>query len=214
MGERKIIPYKCRSWRHEGECRLWRGAQDFTRIEEAMAKHSEWSHITLTYYQRGRSLSSKLFRDGVRCWAKMRKRIAYDHGPFKYIQTWEVTRKLWPHVHLAISNKDLFSNRGDDYKLAFDKTLGSMAVDCGFGREGWLKPLVDAESFAGYLCKLAKELTGGGKDYQVPVNAPKNFRRLRASVGLLPPAHKDPDITGILLKYPIVQEAQLPEVPL
>lgn len=41
---------------------------------------------------------------------------------------------------------------------------------------------------AGYLVKLARELTGSARKDQVPVDAPSHFRRLRASRGLLPAA--------------------------
>ena len=56
---------------------------------------------------------------------------------------------------------------------------------------------------AGYLTKLARELTGAGVKSQVPVNAPRHFRRIRASAKLLPPRKKNPDITGILHKMPL-----------
>jgi hypothetical protein len=56
---------------------------------------------------------------------------------------------------------------------------------------------------AGYLVKLTRELTGAGPKNQIPVNAPRHFRRLRASKGLLPPRKKNDHVTGALVKIPI-----------
>jgi len=50
---------------------------------------------------------------------------------------------------------------------------------------------------AAYTVKLAGEM---GKACQVPLNAPRHYRRLRASHGLLPPRPKNPDITGRLTR--------------
>lgn len=58
------------------------------------------------------------------------------------------------------------------------------------------------ERMAQYLRKKASELVGGGKkSYQIPINAPPRFRRLRASCKLLPPIHHNPDWTGELHLY-------------
>jgi hypothetical protein len=61
----------------------------------------------------------------------------------------------------------------------------------------------EANAMAGYLVKLARELTGAAVKDQVPVNAPSHFRRLRASQGLLPPPYKNPEITGALHLEPL-----------
>lgn len=197
-GEISYFPYKCRSWRHEGECRLWRGAQDFVRIRAGMEKEHFWSHVTLTFRQRNQDLSSKVFRLCLKSWSKLRKRIIRAYGDIRYIQTWEVHRSGWPHVHIALNNEELYLSKKKHPRTLFNDHLADHAGDCGFGPIGWLEPLRDQTAFAGYLCKLARELTGSGKSYQIPVNAPSHFRRIRASVRLLPPPHKDPDITGVL----------------
>lgn len=196
--ERCRVPFKCRSWRHEGDCRLWKGAQDFSRIKEAIESLDHWSHICLTYGQFGRTLTAKVFRGAIDQWAKLRKRLIREFGDIKYIQTWEVHRSGWPHVHIAISNVDIFNLATDKPRVNFRKLIRDHAVPCNFGFIGWLERLKSKAAMAGYLVKLARELTGRGKDFQIPVNAPHHFRRLRASVRLLPPVLKDPDISGVL----------------
>lgn len=213
-GDKIIIPYACRSWRHEGDCRQWCGAQDFERCRIGMEKHTFWLHVRMGFFQRRRRLDYRIFRSGLICWDKMRKRITRKFGPFKYIQTWEAHKSGWPHIHLAVSNATLFHLCTGKPEVDFQVLLGSHAVDCGFGREGWLEPLKSKTAFAGYLTKLANELTGGGKEYQVPVKAPMHFRRLRASVGLLPPRFKNEDMTGMLKRIPMPTDQENSLVPL
>ena len=66
------------------------------------------------------------------------------------------------------------------------------AERAGFGRISWAELLAPRSlgSMAGYLVKLARELTASGakKGDQTPLSAPRGFRRIRASVGMLPPA--------------------------
>jgi hypothetical protein len=194
----KIVPFKCRSWRHAGECRLWKGAQDFVRMKEAMEKYDYWSHVNLTFEQPVGKNMDYLFRKGKDLWAKLRKRLNRRLKPMKYIQTWEVHRSGVPHLHVALMSVKLFESAICDPWDNWEWLLQTDAVECGFGPVGWCERLDSKEAMAGYLGKLARELTEGGKEYQIPWNAPKNFRRLRASVRLLPPPVRNPDITGIL----------------
>lgn len=132
-------------------------------------------------------------------WSKLRKRLTRHFGDIKYIQTWEVHKSGYPHVHIAISNVKIYLECEKDAIRNFHRLMMEDAVACGFGRIGWLEPIRDEVAMAGYLGKLARELTGEKGNYQVPVDAPSRFRRLRASVRLLPPPIKNPDMTGCLL---------------
>jgi hypothetical protein len=192
------VPFRCRSWRHEGECRLFKGAQDFCRIRDAIAKYDYWLHVTLTHAQPKGIDPTKLFLDGKNKWAKLRKRCETDWAPMKYIQTWEIHRSGIPHIHIAFMSVKMFESAILDPIDNWRMLLQDDAVACGFGEIGWVERLHSRERMAGYLGRLARELTGKGKEYQIPVNAPKNFRRIRASVRLLPPVLKNPDITGTL----------------
>jgi hypothetical protein len=87
----------------------------------------------------------------------------------------------------------------DYFKLRYD-WFDPACRDVGFGFCKWAEPLKDKERMAGYVTKLGLELTGAHHKDQVPVNAPKNFRRIRASRGLLPKRFKDDTITGQLFK--------------
>lgn len=193
-----IVPYKCRSWRHEGECRLWRGAQDFVRIREGMQKLDDWTYIVLTFYQPPGADMKKMYKDGMRKWSALRKRIIRSHGKFKYVQTWERHDSGFPHVNLAISNREMWLQAIGEPEANFREYLMLPAFECGFGQVGWMEKLKSKDQMAGYLVKLARELTGAGIKNQIPTNAPKHFRRIRASQHTLPAVYRSIDVTGVL----------------
>ncbi len=69
-----------------------------------------------------------------------------------------------------------------------------MAVEVGFGYVINVETVRDNVQMAGYITKLSrqlsalpKEMTGASVKDQTPMMAPKHFRRIRASRGLLPP---------------------------
>jgi len=137
----------------------------------------------------------------------MRKRFVKEWGPIKYIQSWEVHKSGRPHVNVVISNQALHYAACNTPWCLKTEWLEPTLLEVGFGSICHMKPVYNREGMAGYLLKFLKELTGASKKGQIPVNAPKGFRRLRASKGLLPKRKKDPDWTGRLVKSP------LPETP-
>jgi hypothetical protein len=130
----------------------------------------------------------------------MRKRLVREFGDIKYIQTWERHKSGWPHVHLAISNVGIYKMCDNDKIINFERLMQAHATGSGFGPRGSCEPIRTAVQMAGYMTRKARELTGGGKEYQIPTNAPPHFRRLRASLGLLPPVLKNDEYTGELLE--------------
>jgi len=196
--DHKFFPFRCRSWRHEGECRLWKGAQDFVRIKEAMLARRHWSHLTLTYDPLDWPDRRKLFRLSVHHWSILRKRLVREYKDIKYIQTWEQHASGYLHVHIAISNREIWQMLGPDRKKNFFDYFQADAMAAGFGKQGTIDAIRSKGRMANYLTKKAKELIDGSVKGQLPLDAPPHFRRLRASVRLLPPVVKNEDITGAL----------------
>jgi len=102
-------------------------------------------------------------------------------------------------MNLIISNEEIYTQaRSNRKRLKFD-VLCPMAEAVGFGFWRWIDTMRDAGKTAHYMTKLAMELTGSVTKDQTPTNAPKHFRRLRASVGLLPKRFKDDTVTGMII---------------
>jgi len=204
-------PYRCRSWRHTGECAEWRARNDYARIVAGMATRDYWCHVVLTYHNwQGRDVQV-LWRQSLGNWARLRKRIGRIYGEYKYIQTWEVTRKGCPHCHMAVSCQRMHElceriPQGLDKPARdaigqhnFVTVMGEHAQACGFGERGYIEAIWGQEGFVRYLEKLKRELTMAASKSQLPLEAPRHFRRIRASVRLIPPPHKDERITGHLV---------------
>lgn len=196
--EMKAVPFRCKSWRHEGTCREWCGACDFLRVQQAISEHSHWTYLVLTYPDHHFANITELFLTGGAWWSKLRKRLQVAFGPFKYIQTWEVHKDWYPHVNVLISNEKLYQLALNERWEVKEEVIQPMAKACGFGIVLGVDPMRSQDGMAAYLSKLAMELTGGVTKKQVPVNAPRHFRRLRASVRLLPKRIKSETITGLL----------------
>lgn len=193
----KRVPYRCRSWRHEGDCRQWKGAQDFVRVAEAMSHEEEWTFLVLTFRQREWPDKSALYRAGVSLWSKLRKRFVYRWGPMKYVQTWERHAKGGPHVNVVCWNRRLWLATKRNWRKVRSEWLIPSATASGFGEVCWIEPIRNARAMAGYLNKCARELTGAGPKGQIPIDAPAHFRRIRASHHTLPPVERS-GLTGTL----------------
>lgn len=194
-GTSQHLPWACRSWRCQGECRRWKGAQDFARIAQAMEEREHWSYIVLGFAQADWKCVFDQYKAGLGMWAKLRKRFTRRWGKFAYIQTWERYQKGGAHLNLVVSSKALFEAIWQDYRPTRNLWLEPNAVACGFGYRTWLEPVIGEEGMAGYLGKLSRELTGAQNKSQVPDDAPHHFRRIRASRYTLPPTTHS-ELTG------------------
>lgn len=200
----KRVPFRCRSWRHPGECCLWKGAQDWTRVKEAISTRSDWTYIVLTYSQSDWQNWKDQYVASCQIFSALWKRLTRKFGRSQYIQTWERHQRGGLHCNVLIGNSTIFQSVRDDYTHFKRRWLRPNAVACGFGKINYATTFRKgtADSLAGYLTKLARELVGAGTKGQIPFDAPPHFRRLRASRGLLPPILKS-EMTGTLEQFPI-----------
>jgi hypothetical protein len=177
---------------------------DWWRVKQALEKRDDWVYIVLTFAQGGTEEERfKTYYLAGKCWDLLRKKLTWRYEVIAYIQTWERHKKGGCHANLVIGNPQICYQVEQDWKAWRRNTLIPLAVSSGFGPVAWVER-ADRKGgrLAGYLTKLANELTdSGGKD-QVPVDAPPHFRRIRASRGLLP-KKPDPDLTGELVRIPI-----------
>jgi len=196
--------YRCGSWRHDGECRYRKNAQDFARIRAAIENEGVESavYIVLTLDPKDWSDTYSEFKGLLRCWDLLRKRMQRKYGKIKYISVIEAHRSGRPHVNLIVFNDKLANAcSGEGWKGVRKNWLEPNAVASGYGMRTWVEPVRGSGSMAGYLIKSMAAETA--KPDQVPELAPKNFRRLRSSRRLLPKVYKSDDVTGQLVQKPI-----------
>ncbi len=196
------IPFLCRSWRHDGECRLWRGAYDFVRARAALESRDDWVYIVLTFHQRETAvLRLQTYGIAGRCWDRLNKRLSRAYPKLQYLVTMERHQKGGCHMNVVIGHPQLASHVELDWRRWRRNVLRPSAVECGFGPVCWVERVATVDGgLAAYVTKLGKELTGAATKGQIPVDAPPHFRRIRASRGLLP-KKKLSDFTGELVHF-------------
>jgi hypothetical protein len=209
----KFVPFRCRSWRHEGECQRFKGAQDFVRVSDGiLSRGDRWVYLVPTFNHRQERSEWEVYKDGVHRWKKLEKRLTRRFGRVEYVQTWEKhTRSDFPHVNLVIHNDRIWEECQGDGWRKWRQFLKPHLVECGFGPIIHVEPLRKdtGAGLAGYLTKLSRELTGASVKNQVPVNAPPHFRRIRASRGLLPPVYHSNKYQGVMLPSRAVGQVDL-----
>lgn len=175
------VPFKCNCWRCDFCCRRI-AARDYTRIRNALDRaRPAWTYLVLTYNQRRVQGPFAAYRTIYPYWKRLTTRIRRHWGRMAYIMVVEQHRSSWPHVNLLLHCERLAAAAEEDFRSP-RKWLERQAVECGFGFRTWLEPVLGVGQIANYFMKLAGEV---GKPTQVPVEAPKGFRRLRASRGVL-----------------------------
>ncbi len=196
--DQKHIPYTCRSWRHPGPCQEFKGRQDFTRIKEGLEKYDGWVYMTLTYAHRRKNVAAVYAKSARQC-ENLRRAIQRKYArpgeKMKYIALIEQHKDGYPHVNILIQLVDFVAAAKKNYKTV-QRALRKHVTGTGFGKF-WVEPMRNTEAMAGYFSKLCGEVS---KTNQAPMAAPKNFRRLRASRGLLPPIAKSKEYTGELVQ--------------
>lgn len=226
-GRATAFPCLCKSWRCDAGC-AWKVArEDYRRIETAATSRRDWVYLVLTLDPREHRDRWAAFRVGGLLWDKrLRRRLEREHGRLEYVQTWEQHRSGFPHVNILLRSPALLDRvreLGIERRTAkgphgerralfplWRRDLARLAPECGFGLRVWAE-LIEPESaqgMAAYLAKhaLASELTRAHTKHgdQRPKEAPRHFRRVRSSRGLLPPRKTSSgQWTGFLVKQPV-----------
>ena len=231
-------PFQCNSWRCR-RCARLRGASDYVRARDAILGRPWWLYVVLTFDPSRYATRWQAYRGAGEFWNDhLRQSMRRRGGKFQYLQTWEAHRSLWPHCNLLLTGdklRDWVESMGVEPRMHRPSTGGperlcmfpqawrqwmiDAAVRAGFGEVLWAEVITpkNPDALAGYFVKLARELTGGvggKKGEQSPINAPKNFRRIRASRGLLPKStlfgRGDGPTTGSLRLFRSVEEPSPP----
>jgi len=226
---KKRIPYQCGSWKcvhcqpHAGHvlfARLqeaWATLDPIGTVFVVLTLDPEW-HREARHDLAGvyREFSKRQNR-----WMKRLRRYLIDRYGVDMGNRWasvtECHRTGVPHVNIAIHHRAWALDLRREQQAAraagltefqaiqAEPELLRHAEECGFGWRCTIEANRDdnVEAITGYLVKGVKradKMHGEiAKLSQLPVMAPKNFRRLRAGVGFVPPKHKG-DCTGTIIR--------------
>jgi len=118
-------------------------------------------------------------------------------GRIEYVGIVERHKDGWPHINLCLHSPAMLAECERIGWRAQRRAVNDAAIRSGWGLRLHWERARDVEAVAGYYVKLTHE---SAKLTQAPTNAPPNFRRLRASRGLLPPAFTSDRFTGELVR--------------
>jgi len=212
-----VRPFRCRMWRCR-RCAPLVAYLDAERIGRGMATlGTDWWYLVLTIDPKRSKSPWAVFKRSSYMWRKgfhrdLAKQLGVKQGEVKNVQTWEVTKRGWPHLNVALHSPELsewaeergirkgtsqpkFAGgrpRATEFCPAMTSWLSGLAVENGFGRVLWSERVVGVGGLAGYLAKTAQELAYGSEKCQVPHGAPLGFRRVRGSKGLVPKPQEPP----------------------
>lgn len=212
-GQEQRVCWKCRSWRHQGDCARQVARKDFARIAEAFGREKPGAlvYLVLTLDQdrdasRGMTAISA-YRSLVRRWQSLRQWLQRQFGRVAYVATVEQHRTGWPHLNVVVACEDFAAairEEGRKNGIAPGWLKGA-AVRAGFGYRAWAEAPRDRTELAGYLVKLAhrESLMGEvAKLSQLPLASPPGTRRLRSSRAFLPPSTSSSgEWTGELMRF-------------
>lgn len=218
--QKAYVCYACRSWRCAGDCARANAAQLFARLTASIARVPDfWCFLTLTLDPKRFTSRESMYKRVGKMWANFRKSLKYEFGYDEFFLAFEVSvRAKALHIHAIVRSKNLFAavsptplevvEKGKPTEGAANvwKTwLKPTAIACGFGFKCDVSAVRDQAAMSGYLVKASAigELTHTEKKDQLPVDAPKGFRRIRASKGFLVPKLKNEDLSGELIKKPV-----------
>ena len=221
------VPYSCQSWRCP-VCARHEAAVTFARIREATSRKEYaadgWVFFVLTLDRDGYYTGKPWLdvNDAYRSLSTMSRKLLkrlrrnWSEPCDAWIAVVEAHKSGWPHVNLMLyapelarelsAEKSRRLDAGEDARRAtlLHGDLLEHAMACGWGRQSVAEAARDKEALASYIVKLAgthDDSVGElAKITQAPTNAPKKFRRLRSAKGFLPPRHKNPNITGALVR--------------
>jgi hypothetical protein len=198
-GEMNWVPFRCRSWRHVGDCAKARAADDARRIREGVTTYGQpMAYLVLTFdSKRHEGGAREAYLILVSCWAKLYKRLTRRWSRAPYCLLVEEHRNEWPHVNALLGGHvgaEVAAGRWRQVR----REIAADVEACGFGQRLWVDARAATAALPQYIAKYCT------KADQAPLHAPRKFRRLRASRGFLgKPRLKGDLYTGCLVPEPM-----------
>lgn len=149
------------------------------------------------------STRKRMYAQLSSAWALFRKRVHRRYTYENFVLCVEMSeRQGVPHIHAMVQSKELYSAVSCYGEKVIHRWIKRVAMESGFGFKCHLSNARDRDAVSGYFVKAAgmsAELSDAGSKGQLPVDAPKGFRRIRASKGFIVPKLKSEKWTGELV---------------
>jgi hypothetical protein len=134
---------------------------------------------------------------------KLIKRLEREFGKIVGVVAVEQHANGWPHVNLVFKFQDGILMDAEWVKKFEKRWLVPNAIACGFGKMNSAALIKEGEmeKVLSYVSKTGLSIAGElNKDSQIPMSAPKGFRRIRSIRGFLVSLKKESEYTGEIVK--------------
>lgn len=187
------------------------------------AEHARGQNDLAGVYRSFSAKMQRLFRQWKTICTGSRRGLDLDWCGNRWVSVVEAHKSGVPHINIVMHAPKLAQYLREQYDrqrasgkthreaTLLDDPFLAAAEECGFGYQSTMEAAdtnnrgrADLDSLAGYIAKVAKNadaLHGEiAKLTQLPLRAPKNFRRVRSGKGFLPKKAKNEAITGAVLR--------------
>lgn len=229
LGAWDFVTFRCNTWRCT-RCAPQANAREAWRIERALGRCrlEDVLFLTLTFDRPAGATALSRWKAAQACWKRFRDALVYELGAglgratkkarLTYVQVWEQHEDGWPHLHALIVSRELARavREHGSHPMPHPRTgeprpiwhyvrnkLRAMARGAGFGPVADLQFVDPGKGrMAGYLVKIADELSDSLEKDQRPLRAPFRFRRIRATPGFLERLRKASEtFTGAVTQF-------------
>lgn len=206
-GEVKYFVAGCNSWRCP-VCNRKVGARDYRKLLAAFQARDivDAVALTITLDQHRERLKNNV--NAAKSYGVLTKkvkafitRLRKHYGPVEYAYCVESHKSGWGHVNLTIFNKEMADDARRSGEMLSPPWLMNHIKKTKLGNV-YSKLVYSYDGLAGYMIKTAYgdsldgQIAEMNKTSQLPVNAPKGFRRIKTSVRFWTPYEskkKNPD---------------------
>lgn len=195
--------FRCKSWRCP-YCTAWVRKKDYSRMQRAFKRNpGQYIFAVLTFDQK--KIQKKNAYESISKKSNaLIKRIERTYGSIMGVQAVEQHRSGYPHVNFVFKFNEIEKVDKAFINKFLKRFLIPNAVKTGFGKQATADLLIDedVEKVLSYVSKTGLTVISGeiNKVSQVPIDAPKGFRRLRSIRGFLKEPKIQSELTGGIVK--------------
>ena len=193
----------CKSWRCSF-CSGWVRRKDFSRMQRGFQRNPGQYVFAVLTFDPKKIGKKKAYQSISKFSNALVKKIERSYGKIVGVQAVEQHKSGYPHLNFVFKFDEVHGIDKEFIHSFLKRFLTPEAVKCGFGRKTSADLIGEGEvdKVLSYVSKTGLSIISGetNKQSQVPMEAPKGFRRLRSIRGFLKEKKRESEYTGGIVK--------------
>jgi hypothetical protein len=198
-----VNKFRCKSWRCS-YCSAQVRRKDYSRMQRAFKRNPGQYIFAVLTFDPKKIGKKNAYKSISKFSNALIKKIERAYGKIIGVQAVEQHRNGYPHVNFVFKFQDIHGIDKEFVNSFLKRFLTPEAVKCGFGRMISADLVIEGEmdKVLSYVSKTGLSIISGetNKDSQVPMEAPKGFRRLRSIRNFLKEEKRESEYTGGIIK--------------